>query len=179
MFPEKLDVDMVLLILASALCALPEPDFLQAIYLIPAKISSEPRIAALMELDALLQKADFASFWVKVESSQELQSVLSRVPDFKETMRTFISLAISRTYQTITLEELSSSVSMKVEEASKFASAQGWTLEGENNQENGPVSRVRLPSTPANTPRPVRAAVEELGLKPSDISNLLNTLRKN
>jgi hypothetical protein len=177
MYPNKSDLDMLLLILASALCALPEPDFLQAIYLIPAKFSTEPRIAALMELDSLLQKADFSTFWNKVSSNQEIQSVLSTVPDFRGTMRTFISLAISRTYQTIAIEELAAALSMKVGEAQTFAVSMGWTLEGDN-QGNGPTSRVRLPSTPANTQRPVRAAVEELGLKQGDVSQLLKILSR-
>jgi len=177
MYPTKSDVDMLLLLLASALCALPEPDFLQAIYLIPAKFSTEPRIAALMELDSLLQKADFTTFWSRVASNQDLKSVLSCVPDFQGTMRTFISLAISRTYQTIAIEELAAALSMKVEEASTYAVSNGWVLEGgNNNQGNGPITRVRLPSTPANTQRPVRAAVEELGLKQGDVSQLLKIL---
>jgi hypothetical protein len=162
-------LDMLLLLLAKALTALPEPDFLQAVFLASPRHMADARARGLVELDALLQRADFAGFWART-AAPELRAVLDRVPGFDETLRSFVVLALSRTYQTIELAELEAALGLARGEAQAYAAQRGWpAAEG---------SRVRLPPTPETTPRPARAAVEELGLRPHDVLSLLTTLQR-
>jgi translation initiation factor 3 subunit K len=167
MFPARSDVEMLVLLLAKALTALPEPDFLQAVYLLAPQHAADARVQALVELDSALQRADFARFWA-LAAQAPLREVLARVPDFDATLRSFIALALSRTYQTIALADLAAALNLA--DAAPFVAQRGWAVEA--------GSRVRLPPTAETTPRPARAAVEELGLRPHDVSALLFTLGK-
>lgn len=158
---------MLLLLLVKALTALPEPDFLQAIFLVAPRHMADARVKGLVELDALLQRADFAGFWARA-AAPDLRAVLERVPGFDETLRGFVALALARTYQTIELAELAAALGLPPAEALPYATQRGWpAAEG---------TRVRLPLTAETTPRPTRAAVEELGLRPHDVLSLLTTL---
>ena len=162
-------LDMVLLLLTKALTALPEPDFLQAVFLVAPRHMADARVRGLVELDALLQRADFAGFWARA-AAPELRAVLDRVPGFDETLRSFVVLVLARTYQTIELAELAAALGLAREAAQPYAAQRGWpAAEG---------SRVRLPLTAETTPRPARAAVEELGLRPHDVLSLLSTLQR-
>ena len=163
-------LEMVLLLLTKALTALPEPDFLQAVFLVSPRHMADARVRGLVELDALLQRADFAGFWARAAASPELRATLDRVPGFDETLRAFVVQVLARTYQTIELAELAAALGLAREEAQPYAAQRGWpAAEG---------SRVRLPLTAETTPRPARAAVEELGLRPHDVLSLLSTLQR-
>lgn len=88
---------------AQALAALPDPDFLLAMYLVPANLHSTENVIALVELERLLQTAQFTAFWTatKVASTRAL---LDSVVGFDVAVRDFIARIIARTYQKIDSE---------------------------------------------------------------------------
>jgi hypothetical protein len=156
------------LVLAKALTALPDPDFLQAVHLVAPKHHTD-LVKALIELDACLQRAQFAAFWEKANAG-EARALLAKVPGFDDAIRAFIVSALSRTYASMEAEVVRTA--LNVQDAAAFAAQRGWAVEG---------SLVVLPSNPETSPRPKRTGEEEglgLGLRLGDVGGLLQTLGK-
>jgi hypothetical protein len=104
-FPARLSVDTVVLLLARALAALPEPDFLLAMYLVPHSLHAHEAVAALAELERLLQMAKFPAFWAKAKEPG-VRALLDRVAGFDAAVREYVARVVARTYQKIDAEVL-------------------------------------------------------------------------
>ena len=85
---------------AQALAALPDPDFLLAMYLVPDSLHASESVATLVELERLLQTAQFRAFWVAAKAPAA-QALVGRVAGFDASVRDFIARIVSRTYQKI------------------------------------------------------------------------------
>jgi hypothetical protein len=103
--PARLSVDTVVLLLARALAALPEPDFLLAMYLVPQPLHAHEAVAALAELERLLQMAKFPAFWAKAKEPGA-RALLDRVAGFDAAVREYVGRVVARTYQKIDADVL-------------------------------------------------------------------------
>lgn len=142
--PSLAKLDTIVLVLVKSLSALPEPDFIQAVCLLPAKHQTET-VKALIELDTLLQKAQFGAFWDRAAQA-DLRPVLDRVAGFDDSIRKFIVNAINRTYQKVEKSVLQTA--LKQTNVDSLLQQHGWQTEG---------SLVVLPMTESTAPRPKRA----------------------
>eukprot|EP00158_Paraphelidium_tribonemae_P010261 Partr_v1_DN42090_c0_g1_i1_m54808 putative Component of the eukaryotic translation initiation factor 3 (eIF-3) complex, which is involved in protein synthesis and, together with other initiation factors, stimulates binding of mRNA and methionyl-tRNAi to the 40S ribosome (By similarity) len=97
LFPARSNVDNILTVLVKALTALPNPDFLLALYLVPGQLQATPAVAALAELERSLQAAQFAAFWQRA-SGADVRPVLDSVAGFDDAVRAFIGSVLARTY---------------------------------------------------------------------------------
>jgi hypothetical protein len=156
MHPGRANAEVTALLLTKALMALPEPDFVQSVFLLasggklPQQHQTEA-VKALIELDAALQKAQFRAFWEKAGSA-ECRALLERVPGFSDAIRSFILGALNRTCQKVETKVLAEA--LNVADAASFAASKGWAVEG---------SLVTLPPTPETSARPAKTKREEEG----------------
>lgn len=163
-----------------ALTALPSPDFLLALYLVPGPLQSkQPSIAALIELERTLQTAQFAAFWERA-AAPEVRSVLDRVPGFDEAVRGFIVGALGRTYDRLEGSVAQAALHLAPGEVPAFAQRVGWSLDADG-------ATLVLPVTADNSSRPKKDTVTSagggvdggLGLKYSDMTQLVAQLARN
>lgn len=164
MHPSRADEGVIALLLAHALAALPEPDFLQCLYLV-APAHHTDSVKALIELEAALQRAQFPVFWERARAAPAAE-LLARVPGFDDAVRAFVVAALCRTYQKVEAAVLAAA--LDIADGVAFASGKGWPVEG---------SLVGLPPSPDTSRRPKRAEEDlGVGLRVGDMGSLLTTL---
>jgi hypothetical protein len=179
--------------------ALPDPDFLLALYLIPDRLHTAPQVAALIELERCLQLAQFKLFWEKA-SEEAIAPFLATITGFNDAVRDFIAKALNRTYQKIELAVLKESLHLASgralgsllrmtltemqDDATTFAAKRGWTIEGSMASlpliaENAPryfIENFQMElSLTLNRRRPKKAADDSV--KYSDFTALVQSLR--
>jgi translation initiation factor 3 subunit K len=166
--PARANSAILSSVLIKALMALPDPDFLLSLYLIPES-SHTPLITLLVSLEALLQKGKFAAFWNLLNAAEEAanRTAIQQVPGFEDAVREFVVGALNRTYNTVEKSVLAASLG--VADASAICSARGWQTEG---------SLVHLPGVPENTPRPKKRDEETTGLRYSEIAGIVQSLTR-
>jgi hypothetical protein len=173
-FPSRLSVPVVELIFVHALMCLPDPDFVQCLSLLPAPART-PALAQLVELEQLLQKAQFSDFWAHA-AHPDVAGLLARTalaPAFAEAVRAFVAAVLLRTYRRISLAELSQCLGLEEGGAREWAGKRGWAMA----EEGAKGVLCELPASADNTPRPVKKVGEEgLGLKFSEVSAVLSKL---
>jgi len=99
--PEICKKDILGLILIKALMALPATDFLACSYLIPEKLHETEPIKTLFKFANYLT-GQYKQFWKGLSSpTSSIQSLISTVNGFEDSIRTFVSTIVSCTYQTI------------------------------------------------------------------------------
>lgn len=166
LYPTREKADVVELVLLRALCALPEPDFVHALSMIP-DVRMTANVLVLANLEHLLQKARLAEFWVAAAGA-DAAPLVARLPVFSEAVRAFASGILSRTYRRISVPVLAESLGFDEAAAIAWARSTGWTVDGDT---------VELPAVPENTQRPVKKAGEDgLGLRYADVASVLGSM---
>ena len=153
-----------------ALTALPAPDFLLALYLVPGLLHANPAIAALVELERSLQTAQFGPMWARA-ATPEARSVLDRVPGVDDGLRAVIASVLARTYSKLELPVARSALALATDaDAAAFAAKAGWAVE---------QGVILLPVTADNSSKGKKDAAsqpQELGLKYHELSGLITNL---
>lgn len=168
--PARANATILTSVLVKALMALPEPDFLLSLYLIP-EAEHTPVITMLISLEALLQKGKFAGFWALLNSAEaaSTRAVTTQVAGFENAIRDFIIAALNRTYSTVEKDVLAAALG--VADATGLCASKGWGVEEGS-------GRIQLPALPENTARPKRRDEESTGLKYSEIAGLVQSLSR-
>ena len=83
-----------------ALAALPDPDFLLAMYLLPEAVQATEAVTTLAELERHLQMGQFAAFWSK-SKQPAARALLNSAAHTDDAVREFIAVVVARTYQRI------------------------------------------------------------------------------
>ncbi len=125
----RANAELTALALAKALTLHPEPEFLQLLYMVPEKAYT-PAIKALVEIDQLLQGAEWGRFWSAVEKA-EVAPVLAKVAGFADAIREYIFGAVNRTYSRIDKQTFAEAVHLPAAAADAFAASHGATSEGQ------------------------------------------------
>eukprot|EP01138_Halocafeteria_seosinensis_P016383 gb/GECG01016714.1/.p1 GENE.gb/GECG01016714.1/~~gb/GECG01016714.1/.p1 ORF type:complete len:208 (+),score=19.68 gb/GECG01016714.1/:1-624(+) len=163
LYPDRAKEESVIYILAKALTALPESDFLLAQYLVPAHLEETPSIKLLTEMHAHLQSGKFAEFW-KATHDEVIEKQLKRIKGFEEGIRRFIITAVSITFTEININQLREYVHQA--EISNLANQYGLTIDGDN---------VIMPKSSENQSRPKKY---KQNMTIDDISGLMQVLLK-
>ncbi len=174
-FPQRLNPALVEVLLVRALMALPEPDFVQSLSLLPEGART-PALPLLVDLEHLLQKAQFSEFWARAREPA-LEALLARAalaPAFADAVRAFIAAVLLRTYRRISLAELAECLGLGEGPAREWAGKRGWAAAAAGG-EGGEA--FELPASADNTPRAVKKVGEDgLGLKFADVATVLGRL---
>ena len=165
LFPHLAKAEVVEAVLLRALMALPEPDFVHAVSLLPDGGASTQHAAALSRLEQLLQTAHFGEFWAQC-ATPELATLIARVPGFAAAVRAFIAGVLNRTYRRVGLAALAEALGLPAAaDAAAWGAQQGWAVDAHT---------AELPALPENAPRPVKKAGEDgLGLRYSEALSVL------
>eukprot|EP01051_Picozoa_sp_SAG22_P014965 SAG22_NODE_1892_length_3371_cov_2.789120_2_plen_142_part_01 len=99
-YPDKCNMDVIAKILAKALMALPETDFLLSTYLISEQVKIDDRVKSLCDLADLLERCEFKKFWGTVATCPAA-AVLQAIPDFNEKVSEFIVGLLCISHQNI------------------------------------------------------------------------------
>ena len=170
-FPARFNGALVEVLFLRALMALPEPDFVQGLSLLP-EAGRPPALAQLVELEHLLQKAQFSEFWARAQEPA-VAALLARAalaPAFADAVRAFVAAVLQRTYRRISLAELARCLGLEEAQAREWAGRRGWVVAAAD-------AVVELPASADNTPRAVKKAGEDgLGLKFAEVSSVLGRL---
>lgn len=167
MFPNKANTDNIALALAKVLVLHPEPEFLQLLYLVPEKMYT-PTILALIEVDRLLQCADWIKLWKRVEQG-DVAGVIAKVGGFSASVREYIFGAVNRTYSRIERSALASSLNVNESAAESFAVQRGASVEGAD---------IVLPSLQDNSDKKRVEKADPIVLKQGEVSSILNLLSR-
>ena len=97
-------------------------------YLVPDSLHASESVATLVELERLLQTAQFRAFWVAAKAPAA-QALLGRVTGFDASIRDFIARIVARTYQKIDAAALAAELDV--------VRGAAW--------EDGATDRARLP----------------------------------
>ena len=168
LFPNRVRLEIVEILTVRSLMALPEPDFVQMLSLLPedCRTSSLP---ILEELEMLLQKAFFPEFWLRVQGEKivELLGKTGLGGVFQVAVRGFIAGVLCRTYRHISLGELGACLGLSETEARKWVGGKGWTIDGSG--------LVEVPPVTENSPRAplLKAGEDGIGLKFSEVMSVL------
>lgn len=174
--PVYTNLEYVSKILLKALTVLPEPDFNLCLCLLSEDITTPSTestdayantIPELIELQQLLESANFAEFWKRVAPSststpsspkksasastktisKELQTVMKQCVEFDNLIRTFILTTVSTTFQTVPLSALTTMLNFpnatKTMEYLK-TSHPNWTVNQANDTVDIPVLKDLL-----------------------------------
>jgi hypothetical protein len=128
-----------------ALTALPNPDFLLALYLVPGQLQATPAVAALAELERSLQAAQFAAFWQRA-SGADVRPVLDSVAGFDDAVRAFIGSVLARTYARVDVGVAAAALHLPAGDVPAYAAKAGWALSDDG-------AAVLPPPTPDNSAR--------------------------
>jgi len=152
-------------LLLRALMALPEPDFVQALSLLPDAAGATPAAPTLCELERLLQKAQFGEFWERARDPS-VAPLLAGHAGFVDAARGFIAGVLRAAFRRVEPAVLARALGLGAGEAAAWAEARGWAV--------GEGDAVELPPTADNTPRPTQKQGEGgLGLKYAEVSQVL------
>ncbi len=163
LYPMRAKAEVIDLILLRALSALPEPDFVHVLSMIPENRMTA-NVAALVNLEQFLRNARFPDFW-KAAAAAEVAPLVARAPGFSEAARAFAVGVLSRTYRRISVSVLAESIGLDEPATTTWVRGMGWNIEG---------GIAELPALPENTLRPVKKAGEDgLGLRYQDVANVL------
>ena len=147
--------------------ALPAPDFLLSLYLVPEALQSKAPIAGLVELERLLQTAQFSAFWTAAGSA-EMRSVLGRVPGVDDALRAFIGTVLEHTYAR--LDSAVACTALNLADCAPFVKAAGWAQAADGT--------IVLPVTADNSARPKMEGTAGLGLNYNEISGMVAQLAR-
>eukprot|EP00597_Dinobryon_sp_UTEXLB2267_P018168 CAMPEP_0201104910 /NCGR_PEP_ID=MMETSP0812-20130820/42044_1 /ASSEMBLY_ACC=CAM_ASM_000668 /TAXON_ID=98059 /ORGANISM="Dinobryon sp., Strain UTEXLB2267" /LENGTH=150 /DNA_ID=CAMNT_0047364355 /DNA_START=135 /DNA_END=587 /DNA_ORIENTATION=- len=106
---------------------LPSNDFLSLSYLIPTRLSTNPKIQHIMQCADLLQRANFARFWNEVFNT--LVSNFNEVNGFAESIRVFVLKSLSYTFKSITLSALEVQLCLDTPSIVAFCNSHGSIVE--------------------------------------------------
>lgn len=186
-FPARLNAELVEVLFLRGLMALPEPDFVQSLSLLP-EAARTPALPLLVELEHLLQKAQFSEFWARAREPV-VEALLARAalaPAFADAVRAFIAAVLLRAYRRISLPELACCLALEEGPAREWAARRGWAVAapaaagaGEEAAGKGAAGVVmfELPASADNTPRAVKKVGEDgLGLKFAEVASVLGKL---
>jgi hypothetical protein len=163
-YPARARGPVIDALLLRALMALPEPDFVQALSLLP-DAAATPAAPALAELEQLLQKAQFGEFWERAKDPTVAPLVAAQA-GFVDAVRGFIAGVLRSAFRRVEPGVIARALGMDAGEATVYAKAQGWVV--------GEGGAVELPSTADNTPRPTKKLGEDgLGLQFDQVSAVL------
>jgi len=175
MYPNRVNMDMISYILVKTLMVTPEPDFIQSICLLSVKHHTDI-IKQLIELEAQLQKAQFALFWEQTKRP-EIATLLAKVPGFEDSIRNFITEALIRTYSKVENKVLSTALNISNDTVASYAASKGWQADG---------NMYILPMNIENSPRKKEitgtagtistSSTNESTLRANEVGLLLQTL---
>ncbi|KAF9576759.1 hypothetical protein BGW38_008114, partial [Lunasporangiospora selenospora] len=114
-------------ILVKALTTLPEPDFNLCLYMLSEQMANEEAVMRLVKLQDLLEQCRYADFWKTYESDDYFKELTAEVLGFEDSIRANIANAVSMSFQSIEVPNLSSYLNLKDAALSEFIKAQGWT----------------------------------------------------
>jgi hypothetical protein len=174
-----------------SLVALPEPDFLTNLCLIPQEVVrtltacavcmsgvaclADPppaqhdteRVKGLVEVESLLQTGKFGEFWERSRQA-DVAEVLGKVSGFADQVRKFMITALLITYASIKATALRRSLDL--DDVAPLAAARGWTVEG-----TGEDALVTFPANSENQPK---AETVKDAATFTDVSHLMQLLSK-
>lgn len=164
-YPARAKGAVTDVLLLRALMALPEPDFVQALSLLPDAAARTPAAPTLVELEQLLQKAQFGEFWERARDPS-VAPLLAGHAGFVDAVRGFIAGALRSAFRRVEPAVLARVLGLGEGEAVAWAAARGWAV--------GEGGAVELPPTADNTARPKKKQGEDgLGLKFAEVSAVL------
>jgi hypothetical protein len=167
-YPSRARDAVTDVLLLRALMALPEPDFVQALSLLP-DAAATPAAPALSELEQLLQRAQFGEFWERAQGPSVAPLLVGQA-GFVDAARGFIAGALRSAFRRVEPAVLSRALGLGTVEAVTWAEAHGWVV--------GEGGAVELPSTADNTPRPAKKMGEDgLGLGGARFADVSLVLR--
>lgn len=168
MYPNRVNMDIISLILVKTLMVSPEPDFIQSVCLISAKHQTDI-VKQLIELEAQLQKAQFSLFWEQ-SKRPEISSLLSKVPGFEDAIRNFITSALVRTYAKVETNVLATALNIQ-DTVTDYAATKGWQAEG-----NAYVFPVNIENSPRKKETTSTTTTMDSTLRANEVGLLLQTL---
>jgi hypothetical protein len=115
---EWIKLDFVVNIMVLSLMRLPSTDFLSLSYFLHGKLAQEPKLKQLQTFYDLLERAEFAKFWVEFKASDA--SVTSAAVGFADAIRAFILGATRDTFRNISKELLSQFLGLSTAELQAF-----------------------------------------------------------
>lgn len=182
-------LDTTIEILIKSLTALPDPDFNLSLALLSEDVMEDETIERLIALQQLLEQHRFESFWNLIENDHgnldnqnindenghinriPLRLVLQTCQDFDASIRDFVALTLSITYQAIDMNRLVNYLGLDdIDDVRDFIKEKGWTTEKPQN--SGDVI-VRLSSTSVSH-QSTKPAVVEQQVRFSDLKKLLS-----
>ncbi|RYO84184.1 hypothetical protein DL766_008266 [Monosporascus sp. MC13-8B] len=158
--PDRIKDEVITNVLVKTLTCFPSPQFALAMHLIPPSILAPANaraelpeaISKLRELDGQLQGAQYARFWVTLDSDDLYADLTADVSGFEETVRVRIATLVGHAYREVELPLLEAWLGLEGQAAAKFISeAAGWNV--------GDDGLVKVPRNPENEAR--KAEVRE------------------
>ncbi|KNC54207.1 eukaryotic translation initiation factor 3 subunit K [Thecamonas trahens ATCC 50062] len=128
--PQATNEEIISLVLAKAMMALPAPDFQLALYLIPEAALTDMH-RSLVDLANLLDTAKFRAFWDAFGSSPA-EDLLGSIAGFGDAIRGFAASVVSSTFQLIDLSELADLLFLDQAAAAAYAEKAGWAVDSDN-----------------------------------------------
>jgi len=122
-------------ILLKALTNLPHSDFVLCKCLIDnSRLEDEGLLHKIVDLSDLLERCQFREFWALLRQEKaNYTDVVSHVKGFEDGIVEFILHIVSKTFQTINLNELKEIVgNLATEELTKLIKAKGWKKQDDN-----------------------------------------------
>eukprot|EP00184_Porphyridium_aerugineum_P007698 CAMPEP_0184702712 /NCGR_PEP_ID=MMETSP0313-20130426/25245_1 /TAXON_ID=2792 /ORGANISM="Porphyridium aerugineum, Strain SAG 1380-2" /LENGTH=226 /DNA_ID=CAMNT_0027163275 /DNA_START=120 /DNA_END=800 /DNA_ORIENTATION=- len=149
-YPERRKIQVVVQIMAKAMMALPETDFLCGSYMIAPELQAQEPLASMMELVGLLETGMYEQFWAKCDNSSSLETVRKSVVGFDDGVRKFVMGVVGRTYASIQVDLLAKFVNLDEGKTRELINKYGWAIDSSNK------ARVEVPKNSENGPKAVR-----------------------
>jgi hypothetical protein len=115
---EQVKLDTVVNIMVLSLMRLPNTDFLALSYIIPGKLSLQPKLKQVKKLADLLERAEFIKFWEEYKVGD--QTVTAAADGFLDSVRAFIMSSTRDTFRNISKEHLQQFLGLSSSETEDF-----------------------------------------------------------
>lgn len=145
--PDRIKEEVVTNILVKAMTQFPSSQFSQAMHLISPSALAQPTelseaVGKLRDLNLQLEGAQYARFWVTIESDDLYADLTTDIKGFEDMIRTRIAVLASQAFREIQLPLLEDWLGLSDAALRKFlAETCGWPVEG---------TTITVPKNPDN-----------------------------
>eukprot|EP00004_Rigifila_ramosa_P000918 TRINITY_DN10920_c0_g1_i1.p1 TRINITY_DN10920_c0_g1~~TRINITY_DN10920_c0_g1_i1.p1 ORF type:complete len:205 (+),score=53.82 TRINITY_DN10920_c0_g1_i1:11-625(+) len=126
-FPQRTQPETIQRVLLAALTKLPATDFLLCMALLSERTLADARVALAVQLWDHLEQSQFGPFWEKLALNS---SVTTICPTLEAAAREYAAGLVRLSYRRLSVSQLATILNLSGEKLTKFATAQGWTVEG-------------------------------------------------
>eukprot|EP00993_Chasmostoma_nieuportense_P004089 NODE_4772_length_742_cov_135.473171_g4610_i0.p1 GENE.NODE_4772_length_742_cov_135.473171_g4610_i0~~NODE_4772_length_742_cov_135.473171_g4610_i0.p1 ORF type:complete len:209 (+),score=63.27 NODE_4772_length_742_cov_135.473171_g4610_i0:71-697(+) len=126
---HKSNISIVRKIMLKSLMNVKDNAFSLAMYLLPGKSEEDQSIATLIQLDRLLEVAQYDEFWKAIDAHHE---ILQPASGFNQAIRDFIFDILLITYRTVEVEFLAEALHLEDTDLKTYLQTKGLRAEGKH-----------------------------------------------